>query len=80
MMMAVWSFLTTRLGKILSSILFVVSAVATVFMAGRKAEKKDQEVEDLKEYKETKEKIDETPVSTNRDDALARLRKHNQLR
>ena len=78
--MILWSFLTTRLGKILSSILFVVSAVAAVFMAGRRDAKKDQEVEDLKEYKETKEKIDETPVTTTRDDAIARLRKNNQLR
>jgi hypothetical protein len=80
MMMAVWTFLTTRLGKILSSILFVVTALSAIFMAGKKSEEKGQEVEDLKEYKETKEKIDETPVSTTRDDALARLRKHNQLR
>ena len=80
MITILWSFLTTRLGKILSSVLFVVGAVVTVFKAGRKAEEKDQEVEDLREYKETKENIDATPVSTNRDDALARLRKHNQLR
>ena len=78
--MILWSFLTTRLGKILSSILFVVSTVTAVFMAGRRDAKKDQEVEDLKEYKETKEKIDETPVNTTRDDAIARLRKNNQLR
>ena len=80
MITILWSFLTTRLGKILSSALFVVGAVVTVFKAGRKAEEKDQEIEDLRDYKETKEKIDETPVSTNRDDALDRLRKHNQLR
>lgn len=80
MITILWSFLTTRVGKILSSVLFVVGAVVTVFKAGRKAEEKDQEIEDLRDYKETKEKIDETPVSTNRDDALARLRKHNQLR
>jgi hypothetical protein len=78
--MILWSFLTTRLGKILSSILFVVSTVAAVFMAGRRDAKKDQEVEDLKEYKETKEKIDATPVTTTRDGAIARLRKNNQLR
>jgi hypothetical protein len=78
--MIFWSFLTTRLGKILSSILFVVSTVTAVFMAGRRDAKKDQEVEDLKEYKETKEKIDATPVTTTRDDALDRLRKNNQLR
>lgn len=80
MITILWSFLTTRVGKILSSVLFVVGAVVTVFKAGRKAEEKDQEIEDLRDYKETKEKVDETPVSTNRDDALARLRKHNQLR
>jgi hypothetical protein len=78
--MILWSLITTRLGKILSSILFVVSALAVAFRAGKREEKKEREVEDLKEYKETKENIDETPVSTNRDDAVSRLRRNNQLR
>jgi len=79
-MMFWWSLLTTRLGKILSSILFVVSAVAAIFFAGKKDQRKEQEVRDLKAYKETKEKIDETPVSTDLKSAIDRLRKNNQLR
>lgn len=75
-----WAFLTTKLGRILSSILFVVSAVAAIFVAGKRDEKKARQIEDLKDYKETKEKIDETPVHRNRDAAIDRLRNHDQLR
>lgn len=75
-----WAFLTTKLGRILSSILFVVSAVAAIFVAGKRDEKKARQIEDLRDYKETKEKIDETPVHRNRDAAIDRLRNHDQLR
>lgn len=76
----IWAFLTTKLGRILSSILFVVSAVAAIFVAGKRDEKKARQIEDLRDYKETKEKIDETPVHRNRDAAIDRLRNHDQLR
>ena len=76
----IWAFLTTKLGRILSSILFVVSAVAAIFVAGKRDEKKARQIEDLRDYKETKEKIDETAVSRTRDDAVKRLRDNGQLR
>jgi len=76
----IWAFLTTKLGRILSSILFVVSAVAAIFVAGKRDEKKARQIEDLRDYKETKEKIDETPVSRDRDAAASRLRDNGQLR
>lgn len=76
----IWAFLTTRVGKLLSSALAVLVAIGAVFVAGKRDEKKARQIEDLKDYKETKEKIDETPVHRNRDAAIDRLRNHDQLR
>jgi hypothetical protein len=76
----IWTFLMTKLGRILSSILFVVSAIAAIFLAGKRDEKKARQIEDLRDYKETKEKIDETPVTRTRDAAAQRLRDNDQIR
>lgn len=76
----IWTFLMTKLGRILSSILFVVSAIAAIFLAGKRDEKKARQIEDLKDYKKTKEKIDETPVTRTRDSAVDRLRDNDQIR
>ncbi len=76
----IWTFLMTKLGRILSSILFVVSAIAAIFLAGKRDEKKARQIEDLRDYKETKEKIDETPVTRTRDAAVDRLRDNDQIR
>ncbi len=76
----IWTFLMTKLGRILSSILFVVSAIAAIFLAGKRDEKKARQIEDLRDYKETKEKIDETPVTRTRDAAVERLRDNDQIR
>ncbi len=76
----IWTFLMTKLGRILSSILFVVSAIAAIFLAGKRDEKTARQIEDLRDYKETKEKIDETPVTRTRDAAVERLRDNDQIR
>lgn len=76
----IWAFLTTRIGKLLSSALAVLVAIGAVFVAGKRDEKKARQIEDLRDYKETKEKIDETPVSRDRDAAASRLRDNGQLR
>lgn len=76
----IWAFLTTRIGKLLSSALAVLVAIGAVFAAGKRDEKKARQIKDLKDYKETKEKIDETPVTRTRDAAAQRLRDNNQLR
>lgn len=76
----IWAFLTTKLGRILSFSVGILTAVAAVFLAGKRDEKKAQEIRGLKEYKNTKEKIDETPVNRTRDAAVERLRDNDQLR
>lgn len=76
----IWAFLTTKIGKLLSSALAVVAAIGAIFLAGKRDEKKARQIEDLRDYKDTKEKIDETPVSRTRDDAIDRLKSKGQVR
>lgn len=76
----IWDFLTTKIGKLLSSALAVVVAVGAIFLAGKRDEKKARQIQDLRDYKETKEKIDETAVNRTRDDSVKRLRDNDQLR
>jgi len=76
----IWTFLASKIGRVLSSALAILAAIGAVFMAGKRDEKKARQIEDLRDYKETKEKIDETPVTRTRDAAVERLRDNDQLR
>ncbi len=76
----IWTFLASKIGRVLSSALAILAAIGAVFMAGKRDEKKARQIEDLRDYKETKEKIDETPVTRTRDAAAQRLRDNDQLR
>ncbi len=76
----IWTFLASKIGRVLSSALAILAAIGAVFMAGKRDEKKARQIEDLRDYKETKEKIDETPVTRTRDAAVERLRDNGQVR
>lgn len=76
----IWTFLASKIGRVLSSALAILAAIGAVFMAGKRDEKKARQIEDLRDYKETKEKIDETPVTRTRDAAAQRLRDNDQIR
>lgn len=74
------SFLGSKIGKLLSSALAILSVVGAVFLAGRRDAKKDQEIADLKDYVDTQERINHAVESTDADAALERLRRNGQLR
>lgn len=78
------AWLAASVGSRLMRLVAIASAVGAmilgVFFAGKRDAKKDQEIKDLKDYKDTKERIDEAKPSDNRDDALKRLSRNNQLR
>ena len=76
----IWTFLASKIGRVLSSALAILAAIGAVFMAGKRDEKKARQIEDLRAYKETKEKIDETPVTRTRDAAVERLHDNGQVR
>jgi hypothetical protein len=76
----IWAFLASKIGRVLSSALAILAAIGAVFMAGKRDEKKARQIEDLRDYKETKEKIDETPVTRTRAAAVERLRDNDQIR
>ncbi len=74
------AFLLSKLGKMFASALAVLSLVAAIFVAGRKDAKKDRKLSDLQGKVDAQERINETTINTDRDAALERLRKYNNIR
>lgn len=75
-----WSLITNKLTQIGVAIVSVVALIFFIFQSGKKQQKLIDDKEDLEDYKKVRERIDETPVSVDLDDAIDRLSKHNQLR
>jgi uncharacterized protein HemX len=75
-----WMLVGSRLRNLVAAVLAAGVFIFGLIQYGRQTQKHKQEVKDLKDYKETRERIDEVEVSPNRDAALERLRRNNQLR
>lgn len=74
------TFLTNKLSQIGAIILALVVLVVSAFRSGKEQQKTVEKYKDLEEYKETRDRIDETVVNTDVSDALDRLSKNGQLR
>lgn len=70
----------SRLKALVVSVLGAGALIVAVFYYGRRTEAQKRAVRDLKAYKDTRERIDEADINTNRDDAIKRLSDHDQLR
>lgn len=80
-MMIVWRWIVgSRLGRLAASVLAAIAIVFGLILYGKKLQKQQEMVEDLEDYKKIRERIDETPISVDLDDALDRLSKNDQLR
>jgi hypothetical protein len=79
-----WSWLIGFVGSRLKALVVSVSAagalIAAAFFYGRRTEAQKRTVKDLKAYKDTRERIDEADINTDRDAAIDRLRDNDQLR
>ena len=73
-------FVGSKVGRLVVGVLGVLGSILLVFKAGQKDQKQKQEIKDLESYKETREAIDEVPVSTDVDSALQRLSKRKGVR
>lgn len=74
------AFLLSKVGKLVSSALAVLSLVAAIFVAGRRDAKRDRELDDLKGLVDAQERINETTINTDRAAAVKRLRDNGRLR
>ena len=74
------AFLLSKVGKLVSSALAVVSLVAAIFIAGRRDAKRGRELEDLKDLVDAQERINETTINTDRAAAVKRLRDNGRFR
>jgi hypothetical protein len=75
-----WMLVGSRIRNLVVGALAATVFVFGLIQYGRQTQKHKDEVKDLKDYKETRERIDEVEVSSDRDAALERLRRNNQLR
>ena len=78
--MWILGFVGSKLVRLAAGVLGVLGSILLVFKAGQKDQKQKQEIKDLESYKDTREVIDEVPVSTDVDTALERLSKSKGLR
>jgi|TARA_R110000772_G_scaffold94334_4_gene192180 hypothetical protein len=78
--MWILKFVGSKLGLLVASVLGVLGSIVLVFGAGKRDQKKDQDLKDLEEYVETREKLDEVVVNDDVDAALERLSKSRGLR
>jgi hypothetical protein len=74
------TWLTSRIGKAVAGIGLAISLLFSAFMLGRRDAKKTIKLDDLEDYKETREKIDEVDPSPDADAAFERLRRNGWLR
>lgn len=61
-------------------VLVALLAIAGSYMAGRITKERDHVKEELEDFQETVERIDQVPESTDRDTALERLRANGDIR
>jgi hypothetical protein len=78
--MWILKFVGSKLGLLVASVLGVLGSIVLVFGAGKRDQKKDQDLKDLEEYVKTREKLDEVVVNDDVDAALERLSKSRGLR
>lgn len=75
-----WMLVGSRIRNLVVGALAAIVFVIGLIQYGRQTQKHRDEVRDLRDYKETRERIDEVEPSADRDAALERLRRNNQLR
>tara|TARA_R110000803_G_scaffold183113_2_gene245477 strand:+ start:277 stop:516 length:240 start_codon:yes stop_codon:yes gene_type:complete len=73
-------FVGSKVGRLVAGALAVLASILLVFKAGQRDQKKQQQVDGLKDYKKNMEKIDEVDVNTDLDSATKRLSKNGGLR
>ncbi len=71
---------TSKLGRMISAFGLAIVAILAVFTAGVRSNKKATEIQHLKGYIKTQEKVNEVEVSVDRAAAIKRLRNNNQIR
>lgn len=78
--MGIFSFFTSGIGRIIGLIGLAMTAVVGIFLAGKRDQRKDEEIADKEAYIETRKKIDEAVEDSPSDaaTALEQLRKRNR--
>lgn len=73
-------FVGSKLGRLVAGALAVLATIGLAFKMGQRDQKKEQQIEDLKDYKKAREDVDAVDTALDRDARIERLRKHNNIR
>lgn len=74
------SLVGSKVARVAGLALAAISFIVGLIHFGKRQERKDQKLRDMKEYIDKKRKSDEVPISTDRESALKRLRKSKHVR
>ena len=75
-----WFLVGSRLRNLAAAVLAAGVFIFGLIQYGKQTQKHKQEVKDLTDYRNTRERIDEAEPSDTRDAALRRLKKEGQVR
>lgn len=78
--MWVLKLVTSKVGRVVAALLAAIGIILTIFQAGKRDQRKDQKVQDSKDYIETRKKVDNAIKDSpdNADDARKFLRDRNK--
>ena len=79
-MMWLFTFVGSKVGRLVASALAVAASILLVFQAGRRDMKKDLQVKDLKDYKKVKEAEDAVDTDLSGDARIERMRDNGNVR
>ncbi len=78
--MWLFTFVGSKVGRLVTSALAVAALILLVFQAGRRDIKKDLQVKDLKDYKKAKEAENAVDTDLSRDARIERMRDNGNVR
>lgn len=73
-------FITSKIGKLVLKVFALLGLLFAIFSAGKRAERKDNKIEEMQIDIDKVRNINSTRVHSSRGDAVERLRDNGQLR
>ena len=73
-------FVGSKVASLVASALAVMATIGLAFFSGRRSKAKDQEIENLKDYKKAMEAVDEVETDLDRASRIARLQLNGVVR
>ena len=70
----------SKVARLAASVLAVMATIGLAVLSGRRSKAKEQEIENLRDYKKAREAADEVVTDLDRDARIKRLRRNGAVR